>query len=531
MKLYNFGADVRGRQPDTYKPIAWPINVWACYIPDNVNPKLNILEKLILSLVEKRLARTDREIKDILVKQIGMNSDLINNVLADCKKEYFDSRYKTEFVLNNNAKALLAAVEGEITPEMQMSDLTKKVYLIQDAVTNAVVPCFNVDILPEDGDYELIEDRNCICLQGIDVSQPKTVAIANALRQWGKIRKAIDSGELSQENQVDMETEPSDFEDEEFDLEETPVKTLGETTDKPKQINSITVYDDEPKSYFAIAYVAFNPSNPTEIEIISPLGKVYDNWFMKLVNRLRVYDKSFNEELQLFLMERTELFKDRIAFDNDMEIQLFDDFPIICNSPTYADLKKAIRDLSKDVNRIRQGEDETTNFAKNLRTAIEVIFRTAINAHPEIKAQKKEYCGSEKDKTAFQQDFARYKLKIRQVVETNRLNADIKQRYCTQGIYKNVANPHQSNPKDNAALILLYASKTPANFATQFVIDYDHIFIDMYDLYHLGTDAGHAGANFTTMSFSPSDVEKYYSQYENIVRALFSCFIEGENNG
>ena len=58
-----------------------------------------------------------------------------------------------------------------------------------------------------------------------------------------------------------------------------------------------------------------------------------------------------------------------------------------------------------------------------------------------------------------------------------------------------------------------------------------HIFIDMYDLYHLGTDAGHAGANFTTMSFSPSDVEKYYSQYENIVRALFSCFIEGENNG
>ena len=92
------------------------------------------------------------------------------------------------------------------------------------------------------------------------------------------------------------------------------VKTLGETTDKPKQINSITVYDDEPKSYFAIAYVAFNPSNPTEIEIISPLGKVYDNWFMKLVNRLRVYDKSFNEELQLFLMERTELFKDRIAY-------------------------------------------------------------------------------------------------------------------------------------------------------------------------------------------------------------------------
>ena len=126
MKLYNFGADVKGRQPDTYKPLAWPINVWACYIPDNVNPKLNILEKLILSLIGKGIARTDREIKDILVKQIGMNDDLISNVLADCKKEYFDSRHKNELVLNTNAKALLEAIEGEISPEMQMSDLTKK---------------------------------------------------------------------------------------------------------------------------------------------------------------------------------------------------------------------------------------------------------------------------------------------------------------------------------------------------------------------------------------------------------------------
>ena len=528
MKLYNFGADVKGRQPDTYKPIAWPINVWACYIPDNVNPKLNILEKLILSLVSKGIGRTAREIKDILVKQIGLNDDLIDSVLADCSKEYFDSRHKTELVLNTDAKRLLEAIEGEITPEMQMSDLTKKVYLVQDAVTNAVVPCFSMDILPDDGDYVLFDDENCICLQAIDYAQPKTAAITNALRLWGKIRKAIDSGEIIQDNQVNMEIEPSEFDEEEFGAGDNPTKTLSDSIDKPKQISSITVYDDEPKSFMAVAYIAFNPSNPTEIEVISPLGNIYDNWFMKLVNKLRIYDKNFTDELQLFLMERTEIFKDRIAFGNDMEIQLFDDFPLICNSSQYADLKKAIRDLSKDVGRIRKGEDESTNFAKNLRTAIEVIFRTAINSHPEIKAQRTEYCGFENN-YAFQQDFARYKMRIRQVVETNRLDDAIKQRYCNKGIYKNVANPYQSNPKDNAALILLYASRQPANFATQFVIDYDHIFIEMYDLYHLGTDAGHAGANFTTMYFSPEDVELYYSQYEGIVRAIFSCFIEGDS--
>lgn len=366
-----------------------------------------------------------------------------------------------------------------------------------------------------------IDEKSCIILPQASPSQPKTASIMNALRQWGKIRKAIDNGEISQSNQIDMQaTLPTANR---YEADDAPPDIV----DTQKRIDAITVYDDEPKTYQALAYLAFNPSNPNEIEVISPLGDVYDNWFMKLVNRIRTYNNNFSEELQLFLMERTDLFKDRIAFGNDMEIQLFDDFPVICNHAMYADLKKAIRDLSKDVVRIKAGEDESTNFAKNLRTAIEVIFRTAINAHPEIKAIKTEYHGFETD-PAFQRDFSRYKMKIKQVVETNRLDDTIPQRYCNKGIYKNVANPHQSNPKDNAALILLYANSTPPNFATQFVIDYDRIFIEMYDLYHLGTDAGHAGTNFTTLYFSPADAEIYYAQYEGIVRAIFSCFIKGE---
>lgn len=529
MKLYNFGVNVKGRQPDTYKPIAWPIYVWTCYVPENVNPQINILEKLILSLVDKSIVRTEREIKDILINQIGIGSDLIDNVLDNCMDNYFDSRYKNKIVLNTYAENILAAIEDEISPEMQMSDLEKKVYLIQDAVTNTLVPCFSIDVLPEDDDYELIENQDCIVLQCTDVVQPKTAAIINALRQWGKIRKAIDNGEVSEENQIDIEKNPSDVKSDGSGMGEIPIKTLADATNKDKQVASITVYDDEPKTYFALAYCAFNSSNPTEIEIISPIGKVYDNWFMKLVNRIRINDNQFTEELQLFLMEKEELFKDRIAFDNDMDIQLFDEFPAICNNSVYADLKKAIRDLSKDVERIRKGEDESTNFAKNLRTAIEVVFRTAINAHPEIKAQKNEYCGDERNRN-FNNDFGRYKLEISRLVANHHLDNAIRQNFSRKNIYKNMTHPHQSNPKDNAALILLYASKEPENFATRFVKDYGNIFIEMFDLYHLGTDAGHAGANFVNLYISVSDADRYYVQYECIVRAIFSYFIGGENN-
>jgi len=523
MKLYNFGADIRGRQDGTLKPLAWPINAWTCYIPDNVNPELNILERLILSLVGKGVSRTTGEIKDILVRQIGMNGDLIDNVLSDCSKNYFDNRRKAELALNAHAKMLLEAIEGEVSPEMQMSDFSKRIYLIQDAVTGAVVPCFNVDRLPEFADLS-VEEGSFIPLQTVSTAQPKTAAIANALRQWGKVRRAIENDEIPQDNHVEMGAEFSDFGEDDFGTEVALEEISPNVMEKTEWVDSVTLYDDAPRPFFAAAYVAFNPNNPTEIEIISPLGRAYDNWFMKIANRLRACDERFAEDLQMFLMEKTELFKDKIAYGNDMGIQLFDDYPAICNDAAYADLNKAIRDLSKDLLRIRNGEDESTNFAKNLRTALEVVFRTAVNAHPEIKEQKKEYRSLE-----FRQGFERYRMKIRRVAEANRLDDAVKQRFINQNIYRNVTDLRQGNPKDNAALILLYASETPANFATRFVIDYCYIFTELFDLYHLGTDAGHAGTNFTTMYLSPPEAEMRYSQFEGIVRAIFSHFIEGGN--
>lgn len=518
MKLYDFGADFKGRKPEALKAIAWPVNAWTCYIPNNVNPELNILEKLILSLVSKRIATTKESIKEILVKQLKLNDDLVENVLEECTEKHFNKNFK-ELRLKFDSEKNLAAFEGEITPGMEMSDTMKKVYLLQDAVTNMVVPCFNFEQLPSENDYEYIDDKNCVTLQPVFFAQPRTAAINNALRLWGKIFKSMNSGETVSENSFDMETASVDDEDDAFGLDETPVKTLADKESTPKKIEAITVFDDEPKTYYAKGYLAFNPSNPSEIEVISPFDSYFDNWFMKLVNRLRVADKAFSEELEMFLMEKTEQFKDTVAFGNDLDIQLFDDFPVICNDKKYAILRKAIKELSKDVDRIRKGEDESINFVKNMRTAIEVIFRTVIDENPDIAQLKKTYQGL---------NFYQYKFDLRQLVETNRLDSDIKQCYIREGIYKNVINPYQGNTKDNAALILLYANKHPKSAAMRFVEDYDHLFVEVLDLINLGNDASHGGNRYAEMYFSKDEAERYYSQYENIVRALYTCLVEGE---
>lgn len=515
MKLYDFGVKLRGKKPEGLKVIAFPVYAWTCYIPDNINPELNILEKLILSLVNKQVAKTKADLMNILVTQLKLNKALIENVIKECTIKYFNKSFKKELKLNLNAKNLLAAIENDITPDMKMSEVLKKIYLFQDAVTNTVLPIFNIETLPDDNESENIDDENCIILQKKQFEQPKTGAINNALRLWGRIFKAMNSGETVSENSIDLENEP-------FDLynEENQINTLADKDEQPKTIETITIFDDEPKIYFAKGYLAFNPSNPTEIEIISPFGSEFDNCFMKLVNKLRISNKTFAEELEFFLMEKTEQFKDIIAFGNELDIQLFDDFPIICNDPKYVVLKKSIKELSKDVERIRKGEDESINFAKNMRTAIEVIFRVVIQENPDIAQMKKVYKEGN--------NFFKYKSDLQLFVKINNLNNDIIQQYCTRGIYKNIINQNQGNTKDNAALILLYANKYPSSPAMQFVKNYDYLFVEVFDLINLGNNASHAGSNYAQMYFSKKDAEIYYSKYENIVRALYTHLIKGD---
>ena len=528
MKLYDFGAEAKGRKPEALKAIAWPINAWACYIPDNINPKLNILEKLILSLVSKQIATTKEGIKEILVGQLKLNDDLVENVLEECTVRHFNKNFK-EYRLKSDSEKILAALEGEVAPGMEMSETMEKVYLLQDAVTNIVVPCFNIEHLPSENDYDDINEKDCIVLERIFSAQPRTAAINNALRQWGRIFKSINAGETVPENRFNMDAAVDDDGGDDFNQDEAPIKTLADKDNVRKRIGAITVFDDEPKKYLAKGYLAFNPNNPSEIEVISPFGAYFDNWFMKLVNHLKKSDTAFSEKLEQFLLEKNDQFKDTVAFGNDLDIQLFDDFPVICNDKKYAVLRKAIKDLSKDVDRIRKGEDESTNFVKNMRTAIEVAFRTVIDANPEIKKIKTVYHGRYPAQHGNNCDFDLYSRDLIRLVETYRLDGELKSLYKNTGIYNNMINSYQGNTKDNAALILIYALKNPSSTAMKLVKDYDYLFVEIFKLISLGNDASHGGEKYVEMYYSKDEAEKYYSQFENIIRALYTNLLGGEN--
>lgn len=534
MKVYDLGVGQLGQRPETLKVLAWPVNAWTCYVPENLVPPLNIFEKLILSLIQKEIIKNQSDLKYILSEQVGLNKELVENVVDECCKKYTDQRRK-DLKLNADAEKNLEAMVDGISLEMEMSDTMKKVYLFQDLVTNTVIPCFNIEKLPADYEAKKIDDENCVTIEYNDIStQPKTSSISNALYYWTKIQKDIRNNEASQDNSIEIEQVPNEaeenLEEDLFEIEET--KTLADNEKQERNLKSITIYDDEPTKLILKGYLAFNPNNPEDVEVISPFGNNFNNWFKKIINRVRVTYPSFNEELQLFLMLKKEENMDKIAFDNNLNVRLFEDFPIISNDAKYRKLKKAIEDLTKDYQRIFQGEDETTNFVKNLRTAIEVVFREVVKINKEIYNLKYDYVY---DQHNYESKLRKYKQEISQIVDAQRLDEEIKKRFHNKGIFLNIANtrggPEKGNPKDCAALILLYANRYRESAAMEFVKSYQHIFIDLFTLVGLGTDAGHAGGNYVNMSFTPDKVEKYYSDYENIVRAIFPLLIEGEKDG
>ena len=528
MKLFDLRVEPINRKRDELKILACPVNVWTCFVPDNINPNVNILEKLILSLIQKGVVTRKIDLKNILVDQIGLDGDLIDNVFNECNIKFLNNNHNN-LKLNVEAEKIMSAIDDEISPNMEMSDITKKIYLFQERATNTIVPCFNIEKLPLNSEVSIVEDDDCVVLKPQQDFQPKTAAINNALYQWGKIYKNKSMGDRDINNQIDMENEQPEIDDNMGFMEEMPtVIDEKEAQTKPKQIENITIYDDKATKFYIKGYLAFNPNDPTQIEILSPFGEDFDHWFMKIVNRKRAVDKEFELELQMFLEERADIFKDSVAFDNELNIQLFDDFPPICNNDKYKVLKKAISDLSKDVERIKNGEDESTNFAKNLRVALDTLFRAVVKANPEIYNQKCTYNGT-KDT-----DFSKYKLEISQIVDSCRLNEEIKRKFCNKGIYKNIITSRDidnGNTKDYAALILLYANKYPTSNAMEFVKSYQHIFLEIFSLVNLGNDAGHAGKDYLKICFSHEDILRYYAQYENMVRALYSNLIEGANNG
>lgn len=535
VKMYDFGADTKSVSANERRPFAWPVAVWSCYIPENESQDINILEHLILQLVNKGY----KEPKSILCAKVGFNKDLVEASLESCTdKGYFDRRY-SELTLSEDGKKMLGKYDNPYSADLEASQKSKKVYMIQDLITKSVIPVFDIDKLPQ----YYTEDDSAIEIhyENFTGRKPRSASQKTAMRYWARLCQNKRKGMIAGTNTIDVSQPPEKAEtveefipfEDEVDWESVPdignekeseVKTLADKEAEIEQqkqetnIKNLTIIDDSPEVYWARGFIAINRNAPDEIIIISPFGDNLDDWFRTVINRLRTCDNELEEELQLFLMVKRDELKDTIAFGNDGDIGLFNEYPLVCNDPEYKVLKKAIKVLTNSKKRIEDGEDDTIHLAHDLRTAYEATLKAVIG--------KNTYFLEYKDIT-----YDEYKNSLKMLVNTYQfLDDEIYERYKYYEIYDNIKrinlDKDKGYTKSLMALLLLEAWKNKNGKALDLLRN-----IPTYPLDIIKDDlnnASHAGKKMADMSYSLKKASDLYSEFETNFRALFNRFMEGK---
>lgn len=557
-QLYNFGVNKELARPEERKTLAWPVAVWSCLIPDEVAPKINILEKLILKLVSIKVPN----VKEALCDNIGFSRDLVEAAIESCYvKGYLDKRKISTgtMALNKEGEELLDSIENPYERDMETvtSGVTRKVYMIQDLVTKSVIPCFDIEKLPSS--YSEDEDAIVVRFEDWENKKPSIASVQTALRYWARLQNNLRNGFREGKNTIEL-TETVlckdesvsgfiPFEEEEVDWKtigqedvEKEVTTLADVEEKQKtefeKITQLTIFDDRPEVYYAMGYLAINRNNPEEAMILSPFGERLDDWFRTVINRLRVTDEGYRDELQLFLEMKREELGDKIAFNNDLEIRLFEDHPLICNNPRFAFLKQAIINFTKSKIRICNNDDDSHNFNTSMRTALEIFFRCVLTENPELaevqkelKALDDEYVNKKKRGIkCTNEGYQRYLDNLNVLVNSySFLSEDIIGTYKGNNIYRNFLNSNTVSGYTNGylAMILMDAVRNKNGKSMRLLHVFQEFPLRVIGLTREGNDSVHGGKQYLKTHYNPEEAEEKYSEFEKIINSVYGHFMEG----
>lgn len=526
-KVYDFGVELLDTTLETRKMLVWPVSVWRCYIPENLNKNIDILEKLVLSLARMKVT----DFHSILTSQLGFAGDLVKAVINNCKdKMYIHKTYNT--ILKAGEEAL-SSYENPYEADMEISKNSKKVYLIQDLVTGNVIPCFDKDILPSS--YEEVDECISIYYNLNEIRRPSIASINNAIKHWNRISRLSETSDnlgtgninlndlgREEENEFLMFEEEVDWreivaeEDISKDSNHVNIESSKSSGITAKEYYDITIYDDKSEIYFLKAFVAINSSSPDEIIVLSPLGEKLNYWFRTVFNRVYASDENFKRDIDLFIDEKKESLKDKFAFNNNLYVELFEKFPLLCNDKKYKDMKTCIENVVKAKNRIENGEEEYYSFGTSIRTAVDRIFKEVYKTIIRSKTIKEKV-----------PEYYIYKKAVKDLVFTYKLNSEIERRYCNKDIYNNMCRG-SGNAKDTAAMLLMEAYFYKDSNSMILLKDMPEIFIRIFTLAGEGNDFIHANDGFSSKRYTLEEVKGTYIMLEGIITSLYTHYLRGE---
>lgn len=489
-------------------PLAWPVKVYKCLIPADVSKEVNILEELILKLIKNVF--TERNIlKNFLKCEIALDEKLINNVISDCEDKGLIAVKDSKISLSPKGKETLANLESQIV-DLTKCNMLKKVVVFQDLVSGRVIPCFSKDQPPVN--FEKAEGNSeWLILPKKQTNPIKIKNIKNAILYWDKIYKAMRTGESTKK--IDIDVSEGDL----FDI-----KTIAPIQeDSYIEIDKgFEIIDNKPEEMYIKALMYTDEVNCLTPKIESPFGESLNSWFEQVFMLELAMTHEIKEMIELFIEESKEEFKDKIAFENKENIELFDEFPIICNDEKYESLKQIIERVYITKNQVVEKGQDVGIVLSALRIFGAEIVRVMLKSIHNIESIYNMYVGDNGVK--------KYRSNLEYVFCTNNglesceyfaHNEDLFNHI--QDIIKRKKEKDDIEIKPGLILLLLYSVNYPDCKITQFIRDYPNIIVELKDI----SFDGNSGAHKAITKIDQNKVFRKIPEYMNIVRVVFSQYI------
>lgn len=380
IRLYNLGVKRIISSHQVVKKVAWPIYAWQCILPLQATRELDVLQQLVMNLID--MNQLDNELME---QKLGFSLDLIDSVLEKCKEEGYltDDRQLTaegKIKLQN---------ENQKTLDFENVKNCEKVWLLRDGLSGDIIPNFSKDEIPHGyiSDVELT-----IRPYSKFRKKPEVPDIEEALKMTRKLRRFIaekqqtygcEEVEISLQFEQELQDEV-DWEDinDEGDIEVASAQEINEDTVKeanPAQSpTNIKIWDEEPQLIYVETYIYVDVDKPNEWQVRSPLGAQEDSWFGRRLGNVYHMSEEIKEEMDFFLEEAREELKKKYPLDNDLNIELINQFPKVANKEEFKYLKEELESVKRAELRISEGDEDYDTLFMRCQRVLECLFELTI---------------------------------------------------------------------------------------------------------------------------------------------------------
>lgn len=312
------------------KEIIWPFYCWQTIVPKKIEEdRPDILEQLYMS-IKSLPGNLD---PDHIFQELHIDPDLLRSVKKACLEEGLE-----------NVK--------------RKDEERTIVYIFRDAVSGYSIPELSIERLPRD---KRIQSDDLVALSPSKnpnyKKTPDPIDLSDLITKYVRYKQAKDD-----ESSLNNINEENTFED---------------SKKERRLLNEIRIFDNKSELINIKLTLYVNAYEPDTIHIISPFPYVPNTFFDKIVSN--TLDDDFLIYKEYIISDMKNEYKDKIAFDNPLNIPVIMNHPILSNNIQYKGLKEEIIKLYLSMKRIKDGSNDFDAIPLRCGKVLEYMLDASFN--------------------------------------------------------------------------------------------------------------------------------------------------------